>query len=143
MKSLFAIGDEGRTVDELLPRLRSNRVELAVDVRAVPLSHRRDFSRDARAAALEGVSIAYAHRAAPGTPKTMRPRRKSNHDFGTLKAPFDKHLRDQTAPLLELIELVRPGRTCLPCFEADPAQCHRSSAAAAARRLDRPPAKHL
>jgi uncharacterized protein (DUF488 family) len=143
VKSLFTIGYEGRTVDELLARLMSNRVGLVVDVRALPLSHKRGFSKHALAKALEGVGIAYAHRAALGTPKSMRTRYKSNHDFGALKAAFDKYLRDQTDSLLELIDFVRRRRTCLLCFEADPAQCHRSLVAAAARRLGGPPAKHL
>lgn len=143
MKSLFTIGHEGRTVDELLPRLRSNRVERVVDVGALPPSHSSGLSRHALAKALAGVSIAHARRVAPGTPKTMPTRGKSNHDFGALEAPFDKYLRDETDSLLALIELVRPGRAGLPCSKADPAQCHRSPVAAAARRLGGPPAKHL
>jgi uncharacterized protein (DUF488 family) len=143
VKSLWTIGYEGRTVDELLARLKSNGVGFLVDVRALPLSHKRGFSKNALAKALEGVGIAYAHRPALGTPKSVRTRYKRDHDFGTLKAAFDEYLEDQTDSLLQLVELVRRRRTCLLCFEADPAVCHRSLVAAAVRRLGGPPAKHL
>jgi uncharacterized protein (DUF488 family) len=143
VKSLLTIGYEGRTLNELLARLKANRVELVVDVRALPLSHKRGFSKNALAKALEGVGIAYAHRVALGTPKSLRARYKRDHDFNAFKAAFDKYLEDQSHSLLELIELARRRRACLLCFEADPALCHRSLVAAAARRLNGPPAHHL
>ena len=140
---LYTIGYEGKALDDVLGRLKANRIELVVDVRALPLSRKRGFSKTALAAALEGVGIAYAHRVALGTPKPMRSRYKRDHDFAALSVEFKKYLTHQTHSLLELIELTRGKRACLLCFEADPALCHRSLVADAARRLGAPPAKHL
>jgi uncharacterized protein (DUF488 family) len=140
---LFTIGYEGKALDDVLGRLKANRIELVVDVRALPLSRKRGFSKTALAKALDGVGIAYAHRVALGTPKPMRARYKRDHDFGALKISFEKYLANQTHSLLDLIALVRGKRACLLCFEADPALCHRSLVADAARKLGGSPAKHL
>ncbi len=141
--ALFTIGYEGQALDDVLGKLKANKIELVVDVRALPLSRKRGFSKNAFAKALDGVGIAYAHRVALGTPKPMRTRYKRDHDFGALKASFEKYLENQTYSLLELIELVKGKRACLLCFEADPNLCHRSLVVAAARKLGGPPAKHL
>ncbi len=140
---LFTIGYEGQALDDVLGKLKANKIALVVDVRALPLSRKRGFSKNALAQALDGVGIAYAHRVALGTPKPIRARYKRDHDFGALKKSFEKYLENQTHSLLELIELVRGKRACLLCFEADPMLCHRSLVADAARHLGGPPAKHL
>lgn len=141
--TLFTIGYEGMALDDMLGKLKANKIDLVVDVRALPLSRKKGFSKNALAKALEGVGIAYAHRVALGTPKPMRTRYKRDHDFAALKVAFEKYLEDQTYSLMELNELVKGKRACLLCFEADPNLCHRSLVAAAARRLGGPPAKHL
>lgn len=140
---LYTIGYEGQALDDVLGRLKANKIALVVDVRALPLSRKRGFSKNALAQALGGVGIAYAHRVALGTPKPMRTRYKRDHDFAALSVEFKKYLKHQTHSLLELIELVRGKRACLLCFEADPALCHRSLVADAARSLGGPAAKHL
>jgi uncharacterized protein (DUF488 family) len=140
---LYTIGYEGKALDDVLGRLKANKIGLVVDVRALPLSRKRGFSKKALAAALAGVDIAYAHRVALGTPKPMRARYKRDHDFAALRVAFNEYLGHQTHSLLELIELVHGKRACLLCFEADPALCHRSLVADAARRLGGPPPKHL
>ena len=140
---LYTIGYEGRALDDVLGTLKANRVGLVVDVRALPLSRKRGFSKTAFAQALAGAGIAYAHRVALGTPKAMRARYKRDRDFAALAVEFRKYLGNQTHSLLELIELVRGKRACLLCFEADPALCHRSLVAEAARKLGGPAAKHL
>jgi uncharacterized protein (DUF488 family) len=141
--ALFTIGYEGQALDDVLGKLKANKIELVVDVRALPLSRKKGFSKTAFAKALEGVGIAYAHRVALGTPKPMRTRYKRDHDFAALKTAFEKYLADQTYALMELIDLVKGKRACLLCFEADPNLCHRSLVAAAARRLGGPRAKDL
>jgi uncharacterized protein (DUF488 family) len=140
---LFTIGYEGKALDDILGRLKADNIDLVVDVRALPLSRKRGFSKKAFAAALKGVGIDYAHRIALGTPKPMRTRYKRDHDFAALRIAFEEYLGHQTHSLMELVELVRGKRACLLCFEADPALCHRSLVATAAQRLGAPPATHL
>jgi uncharacterized protein (DUF488 family) len=140
---LFTIGYEGKALDDVLGRLKANEIELVVDVRALPLSRKKGFSKNAFAKALNEIGIGYAHRVALGTPKPMRTRYKRDHDFAALRVAFEEYLGHQTHSLMELVELVRGKRACLLCFEADPALCHRSLVAAAARQFGAPPATHL
>lgn len=141
--ALFTIGYEGSALDDVLGRLHANRIDLVVDVRALPLSRKRGFSKKALAAALSEIGIAYEHRVALGTPKPMRTRYKRDKDFAALAAQFKKYLGGQTHSLMELNDLVKGRRACLLCFEADPALCHRSLVAEAARKLGGQAAKHL
>jgi uncharacterized protein (DUF488 family) len=140
---LFTIGYEGKALDDILGRLKANDIELVVDVRALPLSRKKGFSKNAFAKALNEIGIGYAHRIALGTPKPMRTRYKRDHDFAALRVAFEEYLGHQTHSLMELVELVRGKRACLLCFEADPTLCHRSLVAAAARQFGAPPAIHL
>jgi len=141
--ALFTIGYEGSALDDVLGRLHANRIDLVVDVRALPLSRKRGFSKKALAGALNEIGIAYEHRVALGTPKSMRARYKRDKDFAALSVAFGQYLDGQTHSLRELIDLVKGRRACLLCFEADPALCHRSLVADAARKLGGPKATHL
>jgi len=141
--TLYTLGYEGMVLDDFIVRLKEARIELVVDVRALPLSRKRGFSKRALAAALEKDGIRYAHRVLLGTPKSIRARYKRDHDFAALKIEFEKYLGDQTLSILELVELVAGTRACLVCFEADPALCHRSLVADAAHKLGGPKVEHL
>ena len=44
---LFTIGYEGQALDDVLGKLKANKIELVVDVRALPLSRKRGFSKNA------------------------------------------------------------------------------------------------
>jgi uncharacterized protein (DUF488 family) len=140
---LYTIGYEGWRLDDFIARLRQEGIELVVDIRALPLSRKRGFSKTAFAAALEQAGIRYAHRVALGTPKPIRARYKADHDFAALRVEFEKYLEGQTHSLLALLELIGDRRGCLLCYEADPAQCHRSLVADAVLTLGGPAATHL
>ena len=136
--SLATIGYQAATMAAFLDALRSARVELVVDVRAVTSSRRPGFAKTALAAHLTEADIEYLHLRGLGTPADGRAAaRAGRHD--DLRVIYDAHLRTPAAvaDLDALSDLVRAGRrVCLLCFEADPAHCHRSLVAAAlARRL--------
>src|SRR5688572_1536945 len=65
---LFTIGYEGRALDELLAMLSSHRIERVIDVRELPLSRRRGFSKTPLAAALRARGIDYVHVRTAGNP---------------------------------------------------------------------------
>ena len=43
--ALFTIGYEGRALDELIAELQAHRIDRVIDVRELPLSRRRGFSK--------------------------------------------------------------------------------------------------
>jgi uncharacterized protein (DUF488 family) len=131
---LYTLGYEGSAIEDFVAVLKRARVELVVDVRALPLSRKPGFSKNALAGTLKKAGIGYAHRVALGTPKPIRARYKSDGEFAALRVEFEKHLAHQGFALDELVDLVKGKRACLVCFEADPALCHRSIVAEAARK---------
>ena len=123
---------------QVLDALRAAGVQLLVDVRAVASSRRPGFAKTRLAANLEEAGIGYVHLRGLGTPSDGRAAARSGrHD--EMHRIFIEHLATDAAEsdLQALVDLVQGGRrTCLLCFEADPAHCHRSIVAAAlARRI--------
>jgi uncharacterized protein (DUF488 family) len=70
--TVFTIGYERRSPDGLVRDLAGAGVTLLADVRELPLSRRRGFSRTALAAALGQAGLAYVHERALGNPKPYR-----------------------------------------------------------------------
>ena len=54
---LFTVGYEGRALDELITELVDAGVERLIDVRELPLSRRRGFSKTPLSEALQAVGI--------------------------------------------------------------------------------------
>ncbi len=81
MKKLHTIGYEGVELVDFLRRLAAAKVKVIVDVRELPLSRKRGFSKTALRAALESHGIDYIHMSALGCPKPIRQRLKLNGDW--------------------------------------------------------------
>jgi uncharacterized protein (DUF488 family) len=141
---LFTIGYQGTTPNDLIDRLRDAGVERVVDVRELPLSRRRGFSKSPLADALTRAGIRYEHVRALGNPKPYRERYRSGDTKGGAQA-FRRHLHSGSrAALDELAESVGSEKTCLLCFEASHQDCHRSQIAGAiAEQLPRVAVVHL
>lgn len=130
-KTIVSVGYEQRDIDELVELLRSERVELLVDVRLNAISRKRGFSKTSLATALGEAGIEYRHERALGNPKPNRdPFRRGDE---SARQRYEEHIRDHAGPVRdELVELAGSVRLALLCFERDHASCHRSSITAAA-----------
>jgi uncharacterized protein (DUF488 family) len=127
MPTLFTIGYEHhRSPASLIAALCEAGVQRLVDVRELPLSRRRGFSKTALAAALGDASIAYEHVRALGNPKPYRKLYKSGR-IPEGEKRYRSHLHNGSYPaLVELGDTLDTTLTCLLCFEAAHAECHRS-----------------
>lgn len=111
--------------ESLARRLRDAGVEVVVDVRELPRSRRRGFSKSRLSEVLEAAGIGYEHWRALGTPKPVRDLWKGgDREAGERK--YRTHLSHQGRELDALAERLKSERCCLLCMEADPADCHRS-----------------
>jgi uncharacterized protein (DUF488 family) len=121
--ALFTIGYEGRALDELIAILASNKIDRVIDVRELPLSRRRGFSKTPLGTALGDAGIEYVHMREAGNPyrklKDAIPRDE-------LLAKYRAHIRTAPAAVANVADQVRGHRAVLLCYEADCAQCHRS-----------------
>lgn len=133
---MATIGYEGTTVDRFLRALRDARIELLIDVRAVARSRRPGFAKTALSANLEGAGIDYLHMSGLGTPPDGRVAARAGR-VDEMHVIYNARLEtaEAQAELANLAEIVRARRSCLMCFEADPAVCHRSILIRALRDL--------
>lgn len=141
---LFTIGYHGRSPDELVDRLHEAGIKRVVDVRELPLSRRRGFSKAKLAETLERVGIQYEHVRALGNPKPTRDRYKRGDVSGGAR-DYRRHLHNGSHDaLVELAESIDGVRTCLLCVEESHETCHRAViAGAVAERLPRVAIVHL
>ena len=123
---IFTIGYERSTIDDFVSRLADAEVEILVDVRELPLSRKKGFSKTGLNAAVSKAGIDYLHVKALGDPKPGRDAaRAGNHDL--FVEIFTHHLDGEVAQsaLTELADTVRGKRICLTCFERHHEGCHR------------------
>jgi uncharacterized protein (DUF488 family) len=123
---LCTIGYEGRTPDELTAALRMHRVSRVVDVRQLPLSRKRGFSKTALTASLSACGIGYVSLRELGTPKPVRDDYRRTRDFGSLAKQYHTHIAKQDPAVEMLYDMAAAETCCLFCFERDPKLCHRS-----------------
>lgn len=138
--ALYTIGYEGRDLDELIAMLRGHRIGHVIDVRELPLSRRRGFSKTPLSHALAAAGIGYTHLRCAGNPY-----RREQHvlERSELLAKYRAHLREARAAVDEVVEAARDRRSVLLCYEHDPALCHRSILAPRVARRLRARIEHL
>lgn len=131
MKTILTIGYEGSIIEDFVATLKSADVQVLIDIREVPVSRKRGFSKKALSATLEGAGVDYVHLRDLGDPKPGRDAAKRG-DMQTFERIFRAHLKGRAAQeaLEQAVELTSGGRACLLCFECDHFGCHRAIVAA-------------
>jgi uncharacterized protein (DUF488 family) len=127
--AFFTVGYEQSEPENFIRRLQDNGVEMIVDVRDMPLSRKRGFSKNQLQELLEEVDIDYLHVKPLGAPKEIRDPLRAGGSWWEYVKGYERVLRNQTAQIDALIKLSREKRICLLCFERNPAECHRSMVA--------------
>ncbi len=126
MAALATIGYEKANLDDFVATLLDASVERILDVREVPLSRKRGFSKKALSEALNAAGIGYLHIKALGDPKSGRDAARAGR-FVEFRKIYARHLATPEAQLaLELAgKEILNARCCLLCFEREPENCHR------------------
>ncbi len=144
MPDLLTIGYEGTTIDAVLDTLLGARISLLIDVRALAASRKPGFSKRQLAAALDERGINYVHLRPLGTPKPGRDAVRAGHPE-RMEPIFRAHMRgdEPQVALAEATALARAHKSCLLCFERDPAHCHRRIVAEMIQEQTGQPIRHL
>ncbi len=121
----MTIGYEGLTTEEFIHLLKREEVQTVVDVRQLPLSRKRGFSKASLAAMVQSHDMRYVHMRALGTPKDIRNDYHKSHDVVAFAARYKSYLDTQPDVVADLAELASKERCCLLCVESDPNHCHR------------------
>ena len=141
---IFTIGYEGATVTGFIAALRNAGVALVLDIRAVPASRKKGFSKTPLAQQLSRARIGYRHLRGLGTPKQGREAARIG-DHESFERIF-RHQLEEPEALLDLGEaliLAAAQPVCLLCLERDPEQCHRLIVAERMERESGQPIRHL
>jgi len=118
---VFTVGYEGRTVADLVEVLESTGVTRVVDVRELPLSRRRGFSKTRLRERLKEAGIGYVHVKLAGNPY-----RKMKARVEECLEMFRRHVDKTPEVVPELMAAVEGERAALLCVEAEATSCHRS-----------------
>lgn len=141
---LFTIGYEGTEIDKFLDRLVEEKIETLVDVRQLPLSRKKGFSKNKLKEAAALRQIDYVHIRSLGDPKEGRmAARSGNHDL--FVEIFSAHMQTEEAKagLGHLQEIVTHNRSCLLCFEKHHEGCHRAIVVSELENLLQVEVKHI
>ncbi len=125
-RALHTIGYEGSSIEDFLSTLGRVGIELLIDVRDVPISRKKGFSKSRLSGALQSKGINYLHLKALGDPKPGRVAAREGRidDFRRI---FNAHLRSAAAQegLAHSVAAAQDCHACLMCFERDHQNCHR------------------
>jgi uncharacterized protein (DUF488 family) len=106
MTTLYTIGYEGTDIDRFVATLKAVGVQLLADVRALPLSRKRGFSKNGLRVRIEEAGMEYVHLGALGDPKKGRDAARAGR-FDQFREIYNKHLA-QTEPQRTLRKLTMP-----------------------------------
>ncbi|MBV9548987.1 MAG: DUF488 domain-containing protein [Alphaproteobacteria bacterium] len=126
-RTLYTVGYEGADLSDFLITLQIHKIKQVIDVRDLPLSRKRGFSKNALAAALADLDIAYLHLKSLGDPKPGREAAR-NGDTAGFRRIYSRHLSGNAARagLIEATTAARKTTSSLLCYERDHSDCHRA-----------------
>lgn len=124
---LMTIGYEGANIDDFIATLQASNVTTLVDVRELPLSRKKGFSKNKLREQLEASGIAYLHVKQLGDPKPGRLAARAGN-MNEFRRIFGDHIKlDATREALQqVVPVIEAGGACLLCFERCHSDCHRS-----------------
>lgn len=125
MDRLMTIGYEKTSLDDFITALQHAGVTTLLDIREVPISRRKGFSKRALCEAVQAAGIEYRHERELGSPKHIRERLYADGDYAQFFSSFKTYLMSKKA-LLRAVTRELQGGVALMCYERDPSTCHRS-----------------
>ena len=134
MKKLFTIGYEGAALSDFMRALKIAKVDVLLDIRELPISRRKGFSKTVLGGALTKAGIVYRHEKQLGSPRTIRHRLREDGNYSRFFREFNRHLIEQLTLLETLTEELK-GNVALMCYEKNHEECHRRSVADALAEL--------
>jgi uncharacterized protein (DUF488 family) len=126
MKTVYTIGYEGTDIDRFVQTLKAVGVQSVADVRAVPLSRKKGFSKNVLRDRLAQEGIRYLPMQDLGDPKAGREAAKAGN-YELFRKIYTAYIeQSNVVPVVaDLADKAEENSTCLLCFERDPKTCHR------------------
>ena len=137
-RELFTVGYEGREIDEFVRLLKKHRITRLIDIRDIPISRKKGFSKNLLHERLAEEHIDYVHIKALGSPPELREKVRAGKDYDAFFKEFTAHIsKHMMEGVKEAGQYMADGVNCLMCFERSQEQCHRSVVAAKIKSISR------
>ena len=134
---LFTIGYEGINQHQFMWWLRTHHIDAVADVRNLPLSRKKGFSKTPLSNLLEENSIDYINYRDLGAPKELRSFLIKTKDYKTFFQKYKKIITKNIHDVAGICSLVNRGKkVVLLCYEKDPETCHRKIIANEVKKRD-------
>lgn len=88
VQEVFTIGYEGREIEDFVSRLKAFNITRLIDIREIPLSRKKGFSKSALKKRVEAENIEYVHLKMLGSPSALRHQLKEDHDYDRFFAAY-------------------------------------------------------
>jgi uncharacterized protein (DUF488 family) len=126
--NLFTIGYEGKSIDDFLEILVNNEIHMIFDVREIPFSRKKGFSKAPLSEALKSENIDYYSFKELGSPKDIREELHRTNNYENFFKEYIEYLNNNPQNLESIINAINMNgdkNICLLCFEKDYNYCHR------------------
>lgn len=124
-KVIFTIGYESLKTEDFIARLKENDIEILVDVREIPWSRKRDFSKSQLENLIGQYDIKYIHIQKFGSPSVLRKKVREDNNYKQFFIEYKNYLKTQIDELRKFHEILEKSVCCLMCFEKNVEICHR------------------
>lgn len=134
---LYTIGYEGLDQRQFMAHLAHYGVDIVVDVRKLPVSRKKGFSKTPLKEMLNEVNIEYLNLQDLGAPREIREELYHSGNYKRFFKDYLKNISDKQDLLEAIHVLIGQGKkVSLLCFERNPQQCHRKVVAEQIKKLD-------
>lgn len=124
--TVFTLGYQGRSPEEVLRTVRLHSVEQVLDVRERASSKKPGFGAAELRAALAGIGVAYVHIPEVGCTGESRHALWRGGPKDSFLDDYRRRLASRPEAFADLVHRVRSARTLLLCLERDVSRCHRA-----------------
>ena len=134
---LYTIGYEGINQEEFFNYLKRNNISVVADVRHLPLSRKKGFSKTSLSEFLSNKNIDYVNYRELGADKKLRDKLKESGDYNTFFKAMARSVLNHKEQLTEINQMLCDGKNvALMCFEKNFKFCHRKVVALGVKKMN-------
>lgn len=123
---IYTIGYEGLSQKAFLAWLHRYDIDMIADVRHLPLSRKKGFSKNSLNEFLAQNNIEYLSFRELGVPKEMRSELLASGNYKNFFKKYKNNLSKKVDQINKLCEILNSGKKlALLCFEHEAQKCHR------------------
>ncbi|SHK67255.1 DUF488 domain-containing protein [Rhodothermus profundi] len=128
-KKIYSIGYEKKDLNEFINILKSRDINVLLDVREIPWSRKKGFSKNQLNEVLKAHGITYIHAQFAGNPSYIRKTASSRKECLDRYRDF---IKDNYSIIYKLIDEIttivhqnKNAIVCIMCYESNHKECHR------------------